>query len=465
MNGATSTLSASLPPAPKWGVLFSVGVGTFMSAMGGSAVYMVLPVVTRAFGTDVASVEWVLTVYLLVVSTMLLSFGRLGDLRGHRRVYLAGYVVLLVASVLCGLAPTPTTLIAARAGQALGAAMVFANGPAILTRSFPASQRGRALGMQAAMTYLGLTAGPSLGGWVAAVWSWRAVFFINLPVGLVAVALSLRFLPNDAAPETRESFDLPGAALFTLGLGALLIALNRGHAWGWRSAGTLTTFVIAGLLLAVFVVVERCVRAPMLDLALFRHRAFSGAVASAVLNYICVNSVVFLLPFYLMHGRGFGPAQAGLVLTTQPIVMAIVAPVSGALSDRVGSRALATAGMTILAAGLFFLSRLGPASPVPLVALALVITGLGTGIFGSPNNNTLMGAAPRHRQGIAGGVLACARNTGMVLGVGLAAAVFTTVLAHTPPGGTVPPIFQAIDRALLVATGMAILGVVTSAVR
>ena len=203
----------------------------------------------------------------------------------------------------------------------------------------------------------------------------------------------------------------------------------------------------------------------MLDLALFRHRAFSGAVASAVLNYICANSVVFLLPFYLMYGRGLGPAQVGLVLTTQPLVMAVVAPVSGALSDRVGSRALATVGMAILAAGLFALSRLGPTSPMLLVALALVVTGLGTGIFGSPNNNTLMGAAPRHRQGIAGGVLACARNTGMVLGVGLAAAVFTTVLAHTPPGGPVPPIFLAIDRALLVATGMALLGVVTSAMR
>jgi EmrB/QacA subfamily drug resistance transporter len=465
VNGVASTPSATVRPAPKWGVLFAVGVGTFMSAMGGSAVYTVLPVVARTFAADVAAVEWVLTVYLLVVSTMLLSFGRLGDLRGHRRVYVSGFLVLLVASALCGLAPTSATLIAARAGQALGAAMVFSNGPAILTQSFPASQRGRALGMQAAMTYLGLTAGPSLGGWVAALWSWRAVFFLNLPVGLMAIVLSLRFIPGDAPRDRRESFDLLGSALFTLGLGALLIALNRGHAWGWRSAGTLTTFVLAIVLLAAFVVVERCVRAPMLDLGLFRHRAFSAAAASAVLNYICVNSVVFLIPFYLIDGRGLGPARAGLVLTTQPIVMAIVAPISGALSDRIGSRALATAGMAILAAGLFFLSCLGPASSMTLVALALVVTGLGTGIFGSPNNNTLMGAAPRHRQGIAGGVLACARNTGMVLGVGLAAAVFTTVLAHPPAGGAAPPIFLAIGRALLVAAGMALLGIITSAVR
>jgi EmrB/QacA subfamily drug resistance transporter len=356
-------------------------------------------------------------------------------------------------------------LIAARAAQALGAAMVFSNGPAILTRSFPASQRGRALGMQAAMTYLGLTAGPSLGGWVAALWSWRAVFFLNLPVGLVAIVLSLRFLPDDVPAERHESFDLIGGALFPLGLGALLVALNRGHDWGWRSADTLTTFVIAIVLLTAFVIVERCVRAPMLDLELFQDRAFSGAAASAVLNYICVNSVVFLLPFYLMDGRGLGPAHAGLVLTTQPIVMAVVAPVSGALSDRIGSRALATVGMTVLAVGLFVLSRLGPASPMPLVTLGLIVTGLGTGIFGSPNNNSLMGAAPRHRQGIAGGVLASARNTGMALGVGLAAAVVTTVLVHAPVGGPVSPIFHATARAFLVATGVALLGVITSTVR
>jgi EmrB/QacA subfamily drug resistance transporter len=464
VNTQTAVATVGIAPAPKWGVLFAVGVGTFMSAMGGSAVYTVLPVVTRALSADVATVQWVLTVYLLVVSTMLLSFGRLGDLRGHRRIYVGGFTVLLVASAVCGLAPSVSALIAARAAQALGAAMIFANGPAILTRSFPASQRGRALGMQAGMTYLGLTAGPSLGGWLAALWGWRAVFFLNLPVGLVAIALTVRFVPEDEPPESRESFDLLGAALFTLGLGTLLIALNRGHDWGWTSTGVLAAFVLAIVLLAAFVVVERCVSAPMLDLDLFRRRVFSAAAASAVLNYICVNSVVFLLPFYLMDGRGLGPARTGLVLTTQPIVMAVVAPVSGALSDRIGSRALATGGMTILASGLFSLSRLGPASPLSHVALALVVTGLGTGIFGSPNNNTLMGSAPRHRQGIAGGVLASARNTGMVLGVGLAAAVFTTVLANAP-AGTVPPIFHAIDRALLVATCMALLGIVTSAVR
>jgi EmrB/QacA subfamily drug resistance transporter len=448
----------------KWGVLFAVGVGTFMSALGGSAVYTVLPVIARAFRADVAAIEWVLTVYLLVVSTMLLSFGRLGDLRGHKRVYLLGFGVLLVASAICGLARSPGVLIAARAAQGLGGAMLFANGPAILTRTFPPSERGRALGMQAGMTYLGLTAGPSLGGWFAAAWGWRAVFYLNVPVGLVALALSVRFLPDDAPAEKPEPFDVPGAAVFTLGLGALLVALNQGHAWGWGSPLILAAFVLAALLLAVFLVLERAVPSPMLDLTLFRRRTFSAATASAVLNYMCVNTVVFLLPFYLIQGRGLGPAAAGIVLTTQPIVMSITAPLSGALSDRIGSRALATIGMAIMAVGLFLLSRLEPASPLPRVALALAVTGLGTAIFGSPNNSALMGAAPRHRQGIAAGILACARNVGMVLGVGLAGAVVTTVLAQAP-SGSAPPLFHAIDVAFLVASGLALAAVATSAVR
>jgi MFS family permease len=319
--------------------------------------------------------------------------------------------------------------------------------------------------MQAGMTYLGLTAGPSLGGWVAATWGWRAVFYLNVPVGFLAIAVSLRFLPDDRPRSVREPFDVPGAMLFALGLGALLAALNQGHAWGWGSPHILAGFALAGVLLGVFLLVEHRVPAPMLDLTLFRRRTFSAAAASAVLNYVCVNSVIFLLPFYLIDGRGLSPARAGLLLTTTPIVMAIAAPLSGALSDRIGSRAPATLGMAIMSAGLVALSRLGPVTPLSQVVATLVLVGLANGLFSSPNNSALMGAAPRHRLGVASGVLACARNTGMVLGVGLAGAVFTTVLAHPLAGATAAPLFHAIQVAYLVAAGIALLGTVTSAVR
>src|SRR2546423_5893760 len=385
----------------KWWVLLAVGVGTFMSALDGSVVNTVLPVMASSFGSDIATIQWVVTLYLLVVSGLLLSFGRLGDLRGHKVVYVTGFVVFVLGSALCGLAPTAGALIACRALQAIGAAMLFANSPAILTRNFPPAQRGQALGLRATLTYLGQMVGPFLGGWLAVQFSWRAVFYINVPVGLLALLLSLRFIPRDAPVDNAEQFDLAGALTFMVGLVALLLGLNQGHALGWVSPPILALLALAGLVLATFVVVERRVPYPMLDLGLFRRRLFSAAAASAVLNFICVYGILFLLPFYLIQGRDLSPAQAGLLLTMQPLVMIVVAPLSGTLSDRIGSRLPATLGMAILAVALFLLSRLGPHSSVGDVIVPLAIAGLGTGIFISPTNSALMGSGPRHPHGIA----------------------------------------------------------------
>jgi EmrB/QacA subfamily drug resistance transporter len=457
--------SGSHPLHGKWWVLLAVGAGTFMSALDGSVVNTILPIVGHAFGSSVATIEWVVVIYLLVVSGLLLTFGRLGDLHGHKSIYCFGFIVFLVSSALCGLANQISVLISFRGIQALGAAMLFSNSPAILTQNFPAEQRGRALGLQATMTYLGLTAGPALGGWLTDKLSWRAVFYMNLPVGLLALALSLRFIPRDipAAPDKR--FDLAGASTFIGGLVALLLALNKGHAWGWTSRSIAGLLVMAVLLLTLFLFIQSRVQSPMLDLRLFQHRLFSAAAASAVLNYICVYSIVFLLPFYLLRGRGLTPGQAGLLLTTQPLIMAVAAPLSGIVSDRIGSRLPTTLGMGILAIGLFSLSRLGPHSPLMNVTLALSITGLGTGIFISPNSSALMGAAPLHQRGVAAGILATARLVGMVLGVGLAGAIFTTILARAKILGSSLALFDGVRAGFVAASGVAALGGLVSAIR
>jgi EmrB/QacA subfamily drug resistance transporter len=461
---STSTIVAQPSSNRKWLVLLAIGVGTFMSALDGSVVNTTLPVITRDFRSDVATTEWVVTVYLLVVSGLLLSFGRLGDLRGHKPVYLTGFTIFIVSSALCGLAQSPLMLIGSRAIQALGAAMLFANSPAILTKNFPASERGRALGLQGTMTYLGLTVGPSLGGWLTEQFSWRAVFYINVPVGLLALWLSWRFIPKDAPADRTEKFDRAGAAVFMAGLIALLLGLNQGHSWGWTSPAILGLLIGAGALLVVFIVVERRVPNPMLDLTLFRSRTFSASTASAILNYVCVYTILFLLPFYLIYGRGLSPAVAGAILTTQPIVMAIVAPISGQLSDRIGARVLSVCGMAVLALGLWLLSRLTLQSTTSEVTLALAVVGFGTGAFIAPNSSALMGAAPKHRQGIAAGVLASARNVGMVLGVGLAGAVYTTVQAQNAEAGATA-IVLGVTASFAVAIGLAVLGIFTSAIR
>ncbi len=440
-----------------WLVLASVGVGTFMSALDGSVVNTVLPVLRRDLHTTVAGVEWVATVYLLVVSGLLLGVGRAGDLYGQKRMYVLGFALFVVGSALCGLAPSLAALVATRGAQAVGAAMLFANGPAILTRSFPAAQRGRALGAQGTFTYLGLTAGPSLGGWLASALGWRAVFYINIPVGAVGIALALRTIADDHPGRAAEPFDLGGAALFSASLVALLVALNQGHAWGWSAPATLGLLLLAGVIAATFVHVENRREHPMLDLSLFRSRVFSASTLSALCNYVCVYSVVFVLPFLLIQGRGLDTRHAGLVLTAQPIVMAIVAPVSGALSDRVGSRPLATGGMAVLAAGLVLLATAADAPSVAPIVAGLAVVGLGVGVFVSPNNSALMGAAPRNRQGIAAGVLASARNVGMVVGIGVAGAVLTTVLHGATPGSP-DALVAGVRASLLVAAGVAVVG-------
>lgn len=439
-----------------------VGIGTFMSALDASVANIILPVVREGFNTNLATVEWVVTIYLVVVSGWLLTFGRLGDMFGNKPLYLIGFGIFIAGSLLSGLAPDIRALIAFRAVQALGAAMLFSNSPAILTKNFPPEQRGQALGLQGTMTYLGLTVGPSLGGWLTTQFSWHAVFFINVPIGLLGLAMAARFIPRETTTVHHERFDTAGALLFTVGMAALLLALNQGAEWGWTAPLTLGLLAGAVLIFAAFITIERRTTFPMLDLDLFRSRLFSASTATAVMNYICLYMIIFLLPFYLIQGRGFSPQDTGLLLTAQPLVMVFAAPLSGTLSDRIGSRILATLGMAILAGGLIWLAQLGPESSVADIVLPLAVVGLGTGIFVTPNNSALMGSAPRQRQGIAAGILATARNVGMVLGVGLAGALFSTVqnVSSGPHA-----LYQGVAASFAVAAGIAVVGALMSAVR
>ena len=451
---------------PQWWVLLAVSFGSFMAALDDSVTNTVLPIINYAFNSDLAAIQWVVTIYLIVISGTLVSFGRLGDLFGHKPVYLSGLIVFVISSVLCGLAPTVIALIAFRALQGLGGAMVIANAPALLTKNFPSTQRGQVLGLQSTMTYLGLSLGPTLGGWLTEQFSWRAVFYINLPVGLFCLWLSLRFILDEEKPkEQTEQFDFIGAIAFMSGLITLFLALNQGSSWGWTSLAIISLLVIAVLLLGAFLIIEWRVPYPLLDFKLFQNRLFLAATASSVINSICLFSILFLLPFYLIQGRGFSPFLAGLLIIAQPLFMAIVAPLSGMLSDRIGSQLLVLLGMTFLTFGLFFLSRLGSQSPLSDVVMALGVTGVGFGLFISPNNSTLMGAAPSNQQGSAAGIMATARNVGMVLGVGLSGAILTTFLLHVQANSSTTALFEAINTSFLVTTGVAALGVLISIFR
>lgn len=436
-----------------------------MSALDGSVVNVALPGITASFQSHVSTTEWIVTVYLLVLSCLLLPFGRLGDIQGHKRVYLSGFVIFGVSSGICALAVSPAMLIGSRVVQAIGAAMLSANSPAILTGNFPDAQRGQALGLQATLTYLGLAVGPALGGWMSQHLGWQSVFLINLPVSLLAFFFSLRFIPQDRHSGQRERFDWRGALLFMSGLVLLIFVLNRGQAWGWTSLGTLSMLALSLALLVIFVRFEHSVTTPMLDFSLFQRRIFSFSALSAFLNYASLFGINFLMPFYLIEGRGFGAGQAGLILISQPVMMALVAPISGYFSDRINPRWLATAGMAILSAGLWRLSHLTTTSTSLVIVVALLITGFGTGLFISPNNNVLLGSAPRTRQGIASGILATSRNVGMVSGIGFIAAIYTTVLHHGPFETQTANLFPAIQWSFRAGALLAAIGIFTSFLR
>jgi len=446
---------------PKWWVLLAIGVGNLMGSIDSSVINIILPTVRHDFNCSVATVEWVVTIYLLIVCGLLLTVGRLGDMRGHKRIYIIGYAIFTMSSAACGLAWGVVPLIVARGIQAIGAAILYACNPAILTANFPATQRGQALGLQAIMVYFGMLSGPIMGGWLTDHFSWRAVFYINVPVGLLASFLCIKFIPADRVEGRKETFDFAGAALFMVVFAVLLLGLNQGYDRGWTSLPILGLLFGAVLLLGLFVLLESRLTHPLLDLSLFRKKQFSMSVASSVLNYIVMFILLFLMPFYLIQGRGLSPGQAGLWMSIQPAFMTISAPISGFLSDRVGTRGPAAIGMAILSAGLLMLAIIRPEASLLHLGVALGISGVGTGIFIAPNNSALMGAAPKHRQGMAAGVLATARYVGMILGIGIAGAIFTSFLTrHTSTA-----LFDGIRVSFLVGSVASFFGCLTSFVR
>jgi EmrB/QacA subfamily drug resistance transporter len=441
-----------------------VGLGTLLSALAGSTINLGLPSLGREHGVPLSETRWVVQAFLLTVGVLLLVAGRLGDLLGHRRLYLWGFVLFGLASLGCGLAPGFASLLAMRVLQGVGSAMLMASGPALLTTSVPGSHRGRALGVLSTATYVGLTFGPPVGGALVELGGWRWTFFVNVPVSLVVAAMGFALLPRRPRPEGAMAFDWRGALTLVSGLPLLLLALSEGNVWGWSSPVTLATGLAGCAGLTVFLLTQRRRASPLLDLGLFGSRLFVGAVLSAVANYVALFVLIILLPFYLEEGRGFSMSRAGLLLAVQPAAMALVASPSGWLSDRIGSRALAVGGLGTMGGGMLLCSLLDSSSGDGTIALYLGLVGLGTGIFISPNSSALMGSAPKRLQGTAGGILAEARIIGMLLGVTLGTSVYAAMGGSSGLGWT-PTDFKALRVALLAAGAVALVGAFAAALR
>jgi EmrB/QacA subfamily drug resistance transporter len=409
----------------KWAVLFIVSIGTFMATLDSSIVNISLPTIAHAFGVALSgAIEWVIIAYLIGTAATLLTAGRVADMIGRKTVWLAGLVIFTGSSAICGLAPSPGILIAARLLQGIGGALLMGIGLGMVSAVFPASERGRALGLSALTVAFGVSSGPVLGGLITAYLSWRWIFYLNLPIGLLGVLVTLKLL-KEQRRHTAGRFDPLGAVWLAAGMAGLTGGLSFGQEIGWTSPLILVPLVGGVIALICLPFIERRVANPILLLALFRSRVFSSSALSLLLCYLSLFAVGFLLPFYLEELRGFPTQVAGLLLVPFPATLALFAPLSGSLADRFGSRWLAAGGLALACGGLVLISQLNETSSIWDIIWRLIVTGAGQALFQSPNNSAMLGAAPSAYQGSASGFLATARTMGQSASVAVAGAVFT----------------------------------------
>ena len=411
-----------LPWAP-WLVVGTVCIGAFMGQLDASIVTMAFPDLRLDFGSSLASVQWVGQAYLLVLVGLLLAVGRYADMVGRKLLYTYGFAVFVAGSALCGLAPSLPWLIAFRALQGVGAAMFQANSVAILVGAVPKGRVGRAIGVQGAAQALGLALGPAIGGLLIGAGGWRLIFYVNVPVGVVGVALAWLLIPRSRDLAARGRFDWAGLALFAPAVCSFLLGLSEGQHFGWGSAPVLCLFGAAFIFGALFVTRERHASLPMLRLDLFRRLPFSAGVASGLLSYLVLFGALTVVPFYLELAHGERPGTAGLELLVLPLGLGITAPVAGRMAERFGARPLTVGGM-VLAAAMLVTSTLVDGNPA-FVLVALALVGVGLGAFTPPNNAAIMGAAPPAFSGLASGVLNMTRGLGTSLGLAVAGVAYT----------------------------------------
>jgi EmrB/QacA subfamily drug resistance transporter len=445
MESSTASHSSSTRPPvrrrPSPNVILAVlMVGTFLAPLDSSIVNIALPDIATRLQTSVTAVSWVADAYLLASATLLLSMGRLGDVWGLRRLYVWGLLVFGAGSLACALSSSLAWLVASRVLQSVGAAMLFAAGPAIVARTFPPEKRGWAFGIITLAVAAGLTAGPALGGVLVGSFGWPSIFLINVPLSVIAAAAGWFTLSDEES--LGEAFDMWGAVLAGGALLSLLGALTEAGnpaATSLEVAGALAASAVLGV---SFIWWEMKAPTPMVDVRLFRSPVFSAGLAAALLAYMAMFSVIFTMPFYLVRAHNIAETPAGLMLTSLPFAMAALAPYAGRVSDRIGSKLLSTVGMAIIGLGLLWLSFLERDSSPAFIMAGLFVVGAGMAVFQTPNTAAVLSATPRARAGVGSALIAEARNVGMAVGIAFTAAVVGGVMGKLSPeltaGGAMP---------------------------
>ena len=426
MEQAHSEITPTVDYSRKWLVLSAVAMGIFLATIDGSIVNVALPTLSTALGADFATVQWVVLSYLLTITTLLAVVGRLADMYGRKRLYNSGFVVFTVGSLLCGLSPSVGWLIGFRVLQGIGAALILALGLALVTEAFPPQERGRALGIAGSIVSIGIVTGPTLGGIIIENLSWHWIFFVNVPIGILGTYLVWRNIPA-TRPPGGQAFDFGGAATLCLGLLGILLGLTTGQQEGFTSPQALGLFVFGIFFLLALLYIQRRHPQPIIDPVLFRNRLFTVNLVTGLLVFVGLGSGV-LIPFYLETVLGYSVQQVGLLLAVVPIALGIVSPISGVLSDRVGSRPISVLGLAVTLLGYLALSTLSTETTAVGFMLRYVLVGVGVGLFQSPNNSAMMGTAPRERLGVASSLLAMTRNLGQTVGIAVLGALWAALV-------------------------------------
>lgn len=448
--------------ATKRSVLYVATASSFLTPFMGSATNVALPAIQKEFHLDAILLTWVATAYLLSCAVFLIPFGKIADIHGRKKVFVAGIAVFTLSSCLTAASVNSWMLLASRVLQGLGSAMNFATGMAILTSVFPPQERGRAIGITVAAVYIGLSAGPFIGGLLTDYFTWRSVFAVTIPLGLVTVYFAFWKLSGEWADARGEKLDLWGSFLYGMGMMLTMygVSVLPSHLSFWT--------IGAGLLFIVsFVRWELKVPTPVFNMHLFTHnRTFAFSCAAALINYSATFATTFIISLYLQYIKGLSPRAAGLVLVSQPIVMALFSPLAGTLSDRLEPQKVASAGMAITAAGLFILTFLGWNTSITFVVANLALLGFGFALFSSPNMNAIVSSVDKRFYGIAAGSVGSMRLMGQMLSMGIATMVFSIYIGRVQISPANYPFFlESVHTIFVIFTVLCVLGIFASLAR
>lgn len=417
-------------PSYHWFVVGTVCIGAFMAALDASIITVALPTMQSEFHVNFSVTAWVPLAYLLTLTALLTVFGRLADIVGRRPLYTIGFTVFIIGSALCGAAPNMTFMIASRVLQAVGATMLQANSVAIVTAAAPADKRGKAIGIQGSALAVGLSLGPAIGGLLIAALGWRAIFYVNVPVGIIGTTLAFLILPRDTNKDEsgKARFDYWGGVVLSLSLVGLLFGFNQGNEQGWASPMIIGSFVAGIVFLVLFILIEKRHPTPILDLGLFKIDQITWGNITGALSYMLMYGVLFIVPYFFEYVLHRPSSESGLLTTPLPIGMMLLAPSAGKIADHYGTKLPTVVGMGISTFGVIALIFLGAHTAYVYMIVALLLVGIGMGIFTPPNNSSVMGSSPANRLGVSSGVLNMARSLGQSAGIAYAFAIFQGVL-------------------------------------